>query len=715
MLPADHPDLAVSNNNLASTLIATGRYSDSIHVYETILKRCRESGPRTAGLRATTLLNLAVAYRSQGQYEQAIEYCREALRLHEQVFGAETLGSVVYFNALASLNRALGNYEQSFDESARSIEICRKCGRPDHQAAAMAHFNMGVLAQIAKAFDSAESHWERALKIHERLGEWPLVARTLNALGILAYEQKDLTRATALFRRVLSLEATAQLRPQELYGARCNLALALRAASGADIQRRGEARTILDEAIKQIETTRGWTSDSEFERAEYFDRFSSAFDMLVEWSFEDGDTDAAFLAAERARNRTFLDQLHLAGVDLRDTLVDERGQAMIAIRDRNFGTSSGTTSETKLAQSKNDSIRSDSDSNEIRRGLRRQQSKSRPGHNILVSLAEVLLPTHVRTIVEERKVARLIVVPDGALHSLPFEALVLSHDSSSGTFEFVLDRLPPIAYVPSVNILLNLKRRAAAPETARAQLLTVGNPAYDRNVQMPNGLGSVAPSQPKLVASQFRSVTPGITGQLPLLPGTEHECNLVESYFQKASKKVIKLLANDATEKNVMRQISGKGFIHFAAHGIVDEQEQNLFGAIALTPPSENSSDEDGFLSYNEILRLPLHGCEIAVLSACETNVGAEVKMEAASSLARAFVAAGSRRVIASHWSVNDDSTAQLTSEFFRRALESGSADRKMDFAAALHQARIAVRKDSRWTAPFYWAPFVLIGPPQGD
>jgi CHAT domain-containing protein len=96
------------------------------------------------------------------------------------------------------------------------------------------------------------------------------------------------------------------------------------------------------------------------------------------------------------------------------------------------------------------------------------------------------------------------------------------------------------------------------------------------------------------------------------------------------------------------------------------------------------------------------------VLSACETNLGPSPPLEAGVTLASGFLAAGARRVVASHWSVADRSTADLMVAFFDKLTR---ARGELDYAQALQEARKAVRANERWASPFYWAPFVLIGP----
>jgi tetratricopeptide (TPR) repeat protein len=267
----------------------------------------------------------------------------------------------------------------------------------------------------------------------------------------------------------------------------------------------------------------------------------------------------------------------------------------------------------------------------------------------------------------------LLVVPDGPLHKLPLESLLLPGASEP---RYALDVLPPMVYAPSAAVLAVLAARPAPP-AGPLSLLTVGNVAYGR--------------------------------ALPPLPFSGEESRRVGRLFDP--RQVTALEGARATEKAVTEAVAGRRFLHLAAHGFFDERYGNLFGALALAlpPPGREAPGDDGFLELHEIYQLPLGACELAVLSACETNVGPQRPLEAGVTLAGGFLAAGARRVVASHWSVDDRSTAELMGTFFER-LTAARRDGSVPFARALQQARQQVRSRPEWASPFHWAPFVLIG-----
>lgn len=300
-------------------------------------------------------------------------------------------------------------------------------------------------------------------------------------------------------------------------------------------------------------------------------------------------------------------------------------------------------------------------------------------------LGDAVLPPELRAKLKTAGAKRVVVIPDAGLHKVPFEALLVRSD---GAARYALDELPPVCYAPSPAVLAVVAARPR-PAAGAASLLTVGDPAY-----------------PDATAGTTRAAV----GSLPRLPYTAVESETVRRFFP--ADGVTALLRESATEPAVAAAAPGKRFIHLAAHGFADDAFGNLFAAVALTPPAGAATpDNDGFLTMNEIYRLNLTGCELTVLSACVTNVGPQRPLEAGVTLSGAFLAAGSRGVMASCWSVDDRATSELMGAFFAGVNPSGAAPAAP--ADALRAARLAVRGKPGWESPFYWAPFVYVGPPR--
>jgi CHAT domain-containing protein len=169
-----------------------------------------------------------------------------------------------------------------------------------------------------------------------------------------------------------------------------------------------------------------------------------------------------------------------------------------------------------------------------------------------------------------------------------------------------------------------------------------------------------------------------------------------------------------ATERGVRYWSPGRRFLHLACHGLTDQKYGNFFGALALTPGPRGSDDpaDDGFLTLPEIYELNLKGCELAILSACQTNYGPQQKGEGTWALSRGFLVAGARRVVASNWLVDDEAAASLVSRFCGGLAQAEKAGKTVDYAGSLQEAKRWIRKQDKWRSPYYWASLVLVGPP---
>lgn len=154
--------------------------------------------------------------------------------------------------------------------------------------------------------------------------------------------------------------------------------------------------------------------------------------------------------------------------------------------------------------------------------------------------------------------------------------------------------------------------------------------------------------------------------------------------------------------KNTARQFQR---IHLASHAFVNDAAP-LLSSIVLANPTPGSGD-DGFLTAREIFELDLSGVELVVLSACNTARGQKQGGEGVVGLTWALFAAGCPTQVLSQWAVDDASTATLMNQFYAGM---GKGQSK---ASALRSAALQLRQSQRYTHPYYWAPFVLIGDPR--
>jgi CHAT domain-containing protein len=294
-------------------------------------------------------------------------------------------------------------------------------------------------------------------------------------------------------------------------------------------------------------------------------------------------------------------------------------------------------------------------------------------------------------------------VPDGPLALLPFEALVVESGDQS---RYLLDVGPPIAYAPSATVLYNLvEHRSASATLAREPVLTVGDPIYVTR-------GVTAASNTALDSLSARSQFKARGGELTPLPFSGQEAVWVRDVFRERGQTALLLQQGTATEAQVRAALPGRKIVHLACHGLVDQSYGNFFGALALTMGNDAKNPaDDGFLTLAEIYGLNLKSCELAILSACETNFGPQQHGEGTWALSRGFLVAGSRRVVASNWIVDDEAAASLISYYCAGLAQSQKDGAAGDYAKSLQAAKRWVRNQEKWRSPYYWGTFVLVGP----
>jgi CHAT domain-containing protein len=264
---------------------------------------------------------------------------------------------------------------------------------------------------------------------------------------------------------------------------------------------------------------------------------------------------------------------------------------------------------------------------------------------------------------------------------IPFEALVTQR---GGTPRYWLDEGPAIRYGVSATSLIESSRRGARPVPREvAPVLSV------TDVSFAGGNDASGPWSP--------------------LPGTARETAAIQTAFGES--RVTVLRGHEASESAVRREMSHRRYLHLATHGYVrDGRNHLLAGLVLAVPASPVAAADDGLLELQEVYQLKLD-CELAVLSACETQRGRQVAGEGAFALSRGFLAAGARRVVASQWPVADEPTAEIVGTMFAALAADDRAARPLRPDLALRDGKRRVRANPKWSDPFYWAPMVLNGP----
>lgn len=280
---------------------------------------------------------------------------------------------------------------------------------------------------------------------------------------------------------------------------------------------------------------------------------------------------------------------------------------------------------------------------------------------------------------------RVFVVADGALAYVPFGALPIG----DGSDELLIDRYE-VRYLPSAASLVNLRRRARNRTEPRRELAVIGDPVFSPDdARLARKAASVADRWPRL----------------HLLPAARAEAEAISNMLAEDQRHL--LLGFDATVENLdLTDLAQYRLVHFVSHALIDDRHPEV-SAIVLTGFDPSGTK----LERNE---LPLHriwglhlNADVVVLSGCRTAIGPQIRGEGLVNLARGFFYAGASSLVVSLWEVSDPATAALMTRFYQAMLVAGESP-----ATALRTAQLWVRAQPGWSAPYYWAPFVIVGDP---
>ena len=308
---------------------------------------------------------------------------------------------------------------------------------------------------------------------------------------------------------------------------------------------------------------------------------------------------------------------------------------------------------------------------------------------------------------------RLIIVPEGVLQYVPFDALPeptsqpLNTDSQKADIaKSYLVSHHEIGLLPSVSALAAIRSEKNRPAPTSGLVAVFADPVFSNNDERvqhrSEGNTELATSFPGNNASAFRGFA-GINerGGLRRLTYASDEA---DSIFNAASGNAWIVKGFEANRENVLSDRIGQyQIVHFATHGFVNTERPEL-SSIVLTMVKPDGKPVDGFLQLHDVFNLKL-SAELTVLSACDTGLGKDVRGEGLIGLSRGLMFAGSRSVVASLWKVDDRATAVLMGHFYKAMLQDG-----LSRAAALRYAKEELRKDPAWSSPFFWAGFVLQG-----
>lgn len=596
-----------------------------------------------AALVAAARRDFAIAYSYAGDLDSAERHAAEALRQagadSPRIAGPayKTLGDVRLRRGQAA--EAIAAYRSALEVSSERFRPLVEISLANAYVAAGDAARAGELyARIEPpSLPGARQLFQRGLA-NLRLAE----ARPAEALALFEQAAAQAGGIDASYHRVWALDGVgrARLALADRAGAREAFAQAARAADGMRARFRSEEfKTGLFGDVQQV-----------FERA-------------IALAADDGDAEAAWQLSEASRARALLDSVRertgtgaaaragqgalqpLPLEAVREALrADETLVQYHSLADRllvwRIDARGATLSSVALPREALEAAVA---------GLRqavfeRSRTVAEPAARLQAQLLGALQPPAG---------TRLLIVPHGALHYLPFQAL-------RGADGYLIER-HPVAVLPSASVAVRLAR---APRVLDARLVAFGNP--------------------RLAA-----------GSHPPLPGAEREVRRIAQLFAQPSV----YLEGDASRRRFRASAGAGSVLHVAAHAEVDALDP-LQSRILLA----DDGAEPGALAAREVYGLDLGGVGLVVISACESGLGRIARGDEILGFTRSFLSAGASGLVVSLWPVSDASTELLMGTFYAELARGAEA------IDAMRAGQLAVLRRARFAHPFFWAPFDLIG-----
>ncbi len=306
---------------------------------------------------------------------------------------------------------------------------------------------------------------------------------------------------------------------------------------------------------------------------------------------------------------------------------------------------------------------------------------------------------------------RLLIVADGMLQYVPFAALPLPAQQHS------IARLASqfeVVSLPSASLLATLRRMPKPPTRQPQSIAVISDPVFTKDDPRVSTV-FVSTNRPPAQAAATRSFTD--EAEQDSIDSLENDARGVEFNRLTHSREEAEAIASVSSPDHLFMatdfaanraaalqpKVTQSRIVHFATHGVFDAKNPAMSGLV-FSLVDRQGNPQPGFLGLDAIYSSHF-SADLVVLSACETALGEEVDGEGLVGLTWGFIYAGAKSVVASLWRVNDASTAELMRVFY-----DGMQRRHLLPATALRQAQLAISQKPQWSAPYYWAGFIIEG-----
>lgn len=705
-------------HSIGSVYRRAGNLAQALEHYDQALALRRKANDRRG--QAYTLAALGLLYAAQQQYEKALACYQEALTL--QRAAGDRRGEAQTLNYLGELNLDTGDAKKARAHLEQALEIARAVSDPGSEALAL--FNIARAQRHEKDLAAAQSSVEAALAIADsvrararsqelRTSFFTTVQSRYEFYIDLLMERHELQPGAGYDGMALTASERARARTllELLADARADIRQGI--APALRERERKLQQQLIDQGNRLTNLKSGKTAPAELEAAEgeyrgltlKFERVRAEIEEA--WPRYAALTQPQPLAAKEIQQQILDDDTIL----LEYTLGARRSFVWAVTKDALRSFTLPPRGEIEAAAQRVYDLLSAR--NRVYANAAERRKNIAAADSAYPAAAAALAKMVLAPVTAQLPHKRLLIAADGLLQYIPFAALPLSGSDSAAEFTPLITRYE-VVNLPSASSLALLRReqRAAtralaifadpvfSPTDPRLKQARIVAKAGDITAQRGGQAG--VPVDEQLVRA-LRNFESGINEEnIPRLLATRDEAEAIAGLVAATDSKIA--LGLDASRAAVMDEdLTGYRLLHFATHGLVNSRQPELSG-IVLSLFDGQGRRQNGFLRLGDIFNLRL-AAELVVLSACQTALGKEMKGEGLIGLTRGFMYAGTSRVMASLWKIDDEGTAELMKRFYAHVLKNG-----MRPATALRQAQLEMLTQRRWQTPFYWAAFQLQG-----
>ncbi|MBN8722449.1 MAG: CHAT domain-containing protein [Acidobacteria bacterium] len=313
--------------------------------------------------------------------------------------------------------------------------------------------------------------------------------------------------------------------------------------------------------------------------------------------------------------------------------------------------------------------------------------------------------------------SKLLIVGEGALHFIPFAALINPGDETKKT-PLLVDH--EIAYLPSALSFIasqttNNERKNLKPSVAifADPILSVVDNRLSKkalkdkeeNQQPPSILLSLKDPARQSVELAYRAAEDtGILNEdyrIPRLPVAAQEAKQLATILEKPKEILETAMTRNILSSEELKQYS---ILHFSSYAFINSKHPAISG-LALSLFDTVGKEQDNFLRLKDLYNLELPA-DLVTFSAGGTTLNGEVRAEGFYALSRGLMYSGVSRTMLSLWTVNEDARVELMSKFYQELLK----QKQLKPSIALRNAQLAILEDKRWQSPYYWAAFMVVG-----